>query len=127
MALREYCVDGEKPLPNTREDCNMATPKTHTHKFEVRKAFTVVNQGGDNAHEVALKKGMVFTARVRTYVKDRVELQDFVVEPDGVLFKSPAHLNAVPCSHTRFLDSDPASPGENLSPGGATGEPDGLC
>jgi len=105
----------------------MATPKTHTHRFEVRKAFTVVNQGGDGTHEVALKKGMVFTARVRTYVKDRVEVQDFVVEPDGVLFKSAAHLNAVPCSHTRFLDLDPDTSGEKLAPDGASGEPDGLC
>lgn len=105
----------------------MATPETRTHKFEVRKTFTVVNQGAEEAHEVTMKKGMVFTARVRTYVKDRVEVQDFVVEPDGVIFKSAANLNGVPCSHTRFLDDGPEWPGKDLAPGGATGEPDGLC
>lgn len=105
----------------------MATPKTYTHKFEVRKGFTVETSASDKGSEVVLKKGMVFTARVRTYVQDRVEMQDFVIEPDGMLFKTQATLNGVPCSHTRFLDAEPELPGEGLQPGGATGEPDGLC
>ena len=103
----------------------MPAPQTRSHKFEVRRTFQVINQGPDGPREITLEKGSIFTATVRTHVDKLVEMQDFVVEPDGVLFTIPVNLSNIPCSHTRFLDADPEIAGSDDL---ATGcNMDGLC
>ena len=68
-------------------------PAMEELKMETMKLFTFVVRKGFGLY----KDKQTCRASVRTYVKDLVEVQDFVME-DGTIH------NCIPCENTKFTD-----------------------
>jgi len=68
-------------------------PAMEELKMETMKLFTFVVRKGFGLY----KDKQTFRASVRTYVKDLIEVQDFVME-DGTIH------NCIPCENTKFTD-----------------------
>ena len=120
-AVYEGMLIGENSRPGDMD----VNPTKEKKLSNIRTKSTDENITLEPPREITLEKGSIFTATVRTHVDKLVEMQDFVVEPDGVLFTIPVNLSNIPCSHTRFLDADPEIAGpDDQAPGCNT---DGLC
>jgi len=78
--------------------------KLKVHKFVVRMPFDCANNSdGDMIH---LPKGYEFTAGVRSYCVNGVEVQDFWIYPDGKRFHKSIQVRGVPCNFTRFCEDE---------------------
>lgn len=78
--------------------------KTKAFKLVVRMPFDCASR--TDSEMIHLPKDYVFTASVRSYSVNGVEVQDFCIYADGKRFQKQIQVRGVPCNFTRFCEDE---------------------